>query len=605
MEGASITDDWQGSKRRLLFWPDVNPPLGTEGFVLGWYWKQGSASNNWPTAATLVVAGIVGRKEDDGNEISQAHDNLQKRLGSLRETPKGLDSNSHVNELRIVGYLLASSGGDSEMSNATKEWLKQDNLLIFYLQQGTNYPTIQYEEQGCQIVLYDPHKTYHDNICSPESTFGKILAQVSMAQPILTCLAKTKEISDDNSKITATSDTTSDDNSLDRPDESGQRKEAPTGIIGSSLPVLRHSMMFSHLWGDSLWRSSPLTRLVWDSYNNMPREKRTNQRLADAMDLVAGILCGVVLVVWGQSSVSSMISSYFVEQPYLPAWLDWLESFPIGFKLNVAVTLAIGQEIRSLVLLRQAILSFLIDSMANDYTIGVSIGSYYNDVAILAICAVLGGTGCLALAMDMVALLTIHLALLAEGFRYVYRTEFYLLASSWRLFRGKKLNILRKRTDTMEYDSMQLLMGSMLFVASLFLLTTVLVYYTFFTILNLVVRTITTAVLWTIYSVIIDFPFGTCFLRLLYPGSYTARVLIQEEEAADTDSSPTGIVITRLQAIPESLGSILASQTNLTRRIRALKSWLGSVFSEILSGKPTAKSFVEHLQSTVTCNPGI
>jgi N-acetylglucosaminyl transferase component (Gpi1) len=189
-------------------------------------------------------------------------------------------------------------------------------------------------------------------------------------------------------------------------------------------------------------------------------------------------------------------------------------------------------------------------------------------------------------------------AFLKEGFRHVYRTEFYLLATSWRLFRGKKLNVLRQRTDTMEYDSMQLLMGSILFVASLFLLTTVMVYYTFFTLLNLVVRTTTVALLWTAYAILQDFPFGTCYLRLWYPGAYTSCVLIKEEKVVtdDATSSQHSLIITSLEAIPESMCSILQSVPTMATRFSALKSWLSSMFSDILSGAPTSRTTVEYLE---------
>ncbi|EIW66479.1 hypothetical protein TREMEDRAFT_65341 [Tremella mesenterica DSM 1558] len=63
------------------------------------------------------------------------------------------------------------------------------------------------------------------------------------------------------------------------------------------------------------------------------------------------------------------------------------------------------------------------------------------------------------------------------------------LSGLWNLFRGKRWNVLRQRTDSYAYDIDQLFLGSMLFTVSAFLFPTVLTYSAlFFTIhLSLVV----------------------------------------------------------------------------------------------------------------------
>ena len=54
------------------------------------------------------------------------------------------------------------------------------------------------------------------------------------------------------------------------------------------------------------------------------------------------------------------------------------------------------------------------------------------------------------------------------------------VVSLWRLFRGKKWNILRERVDTAEYDISQLFLGTLLFTTLVFLLPTILLYYGIF-----------------------------------------------------------------------------------------------------------------------------
>ena len=45
----------------------------------------------------------------------------------------------------------------------------------------------------------------------------------------------------------------------------------------------------------------------------------------------------------------------------------------------------------------------------------------------------------------------------------LYHLELYCLGSLWRLFRGKKLNVLRQRVDSAVYDADQLFVGTLLF----------------------------------------------------------------------------------------------------------------------------------------------
>jgi N-acetylglucosaminyl transferase component (Gpi1) len=624
MTPKAIAGDWEGAKQRLLIWPSPveSSKMTADGFVVGWY-RQAGSDPKWP-AATMVVAGFVER-EDDDKEISEAYVTLEKKLTLLRDkqrrnefcscqaTPR-LDA-TQIAHLRIVGFLTTLQVHD-EPASITKAWLQKMNVPLIY--SVDNYPKLllPYWEQS-QLVCYDPRKMYRHNLSSPGSAFGSILAQVSVACPVMVYLSKLETIAD----------TTVDASSY--PSEKSPStiglEDADTTPVGCFIQFLRrHSMFACHIRACSL--SNGLARIprihLWTSlFDNqqrpadqcrhccktrlsttIPHERVANQRIAHAADLISGTLMGLFLVgwsPWGQP-VWSAFSSYFVEQSFLPEWLDWLESFPIGFKLNVAGTLAIGQEIRSLVLLRHAVLAFLLDKASDTKRF---LQNYHGALrfGMLLTCTYLGGSGCLALAIDVVSLMTMHVAFLNEGFRHVYRTEFYLLATSWRLFRGKKLNVLRQRTDTMEYDSMQLLMGSILFVASLFLLTTVMVYYTFFTLLNLVVRTTTVALLWSAYAVLQDFPFGTCYLRLRYPGAYTSAVLIKEEKVVTDDASCSqhSLIVTIIEAIPESMGStILQSVPTVTTRISALKSWLSSVLSDILSGAPTSRTPVEYLEST-------
>lgn len=64
--------------------------------------------------------------------------------------------------------------------------------------------------------------------------------------------------------------------------------------------------------------------------------------------------------------------------------------------------------------------------------------------------------------------------------------QVYVLSALWRLFRGKKWNVLRRRVDSASFDVDQLFVGTLLFTIFLFLLPTTALYYTVFTLVSFV-----------------------------------------------------------------------------------------------------------------------
>ena len=84
----------------------------------------------------------------------------------------------------------------------------------------------------------------------------------------------------------------------------------------------------------------------------------------------------------------------------------------------------------------------------------------------------------------------------------LYRLQVCALGSLWRLFRGKKQNLLRHRVDSVAYDIDQLFVGTLLFTILLFLLPTTALYYFVFT----------TVWLWQMYLILVNLRLRiTCF----------------------------------------------------------------------------------------------
>ncbi|XP_061080754.1 phosphatidylinositol N-acetylglucosaminyltransferase subunit Q [Conger conger] len=105
----------------------------------------------------------------------------------------------------------------------------------------------------------------------------------------------------------------------------------------------------------------------------------------------------------------------------------------------------------------------------------------------VGLCACLGLTFALSVLSDIVALLTFHIYCFYVYGARLYCLKIYGLSSLWRLFRGKKWNVLRQRVDSCSYDVDQLFIGTLLFTILLFLLPTTALYYLVFTLLRLVV----------------------------------------------------------------------------------------------------------------------
>ncbi|KAL7979128.1 hypothetical protein Chor_015152 [Crotalus horridus] len=100
-----------------------------------------------------------------------------------------------------------------------------------------------------------------------------------------------------------------------------------------------------------------------------------------------------------------------------------------------------------------------------------------------------------------------------EKILWLYCFKIYGLSSLWRLFRGKKWNVLRQRVDSCSYDLDQLFIGTLLFTILLFLLPTTALYYLVFTLLRLLV-VLVQGVIHLLIDLINSLPLYAIFLRL-------------------------------------------------------------------------------------------
>ncbi|NXT77134.1 PIGQ acetylglucosaminyltransferase, partial [Zapornia atra] len=180
--------------------------------------------------------------------------------------------------------------------------------------------------------------------------------------------------------------------------------------------------------------------------------------------------------------------------------LQWLMGAPAGLKMNRALDQVLGRFFLYHIHLWISyihLLSPFIEMIL--WYVGLS--------------ACLGLTVALCILSDIIALLTFHIYCF-----YVYGARLYCLkicglASLWRLFRGKKWNVLRQRVDSCSYDLDQLFIGTLLFTILLFLLPTTALYYLVFTLLRLLV-VVVQGLIHLLVDLIDSLPLYSIILRL-------------------------------------------------------------------------------------------
>ncbi|KAM7371511.1 hypothetical protein PAMP_008744 [Pampus punctatissimus] len=215
--------------------------------------------------------------------------------------------------------------------------------------------------------------------------------------------------------------------------------------------------------------------------------------------------------------------------------LQWLMGAPAGLKMNRALDQVLGRFFLYHIHLW---ISYI--HLMSPFIEGIL---WYGGLS-----ACFGLTFALSLLSDMVALLTFHIYCFYVYGARLYCLKIYGLSSLWRLFRGKKWNVLRQRVDSCSYDLdqvththththihaiifsdirmftvslfvlvvFQLFIGTLLFTILLFLLPTTALYYLVFTLLRLVI-VLFQGVLHLSVDFINSFPLFAVGLRICRP----------------------------------------------------------------------------------------
>ncbi|NP_001085629.1 phosphatidylinositol glycan anchor biosynthesis class Q L homeolog isoform X1 [Xenopus laevis] len=230
--------------------------------------------------------------------------------------------------------------------------------------------------------------------------------------------------------------------------------------------------------------------------------RKANTVVSILLDMALGIL--LMSLLYRENRISQLADALMpvadrvaVE---LQGLLQWLMGAPAGLKMNRALDEVLGRFFMYHIHLWISYIRLM---------------SPFIEVILwyIGLSACLGLSVALSILSDIIALLTFHIYCF-----YVYGARLYCfkmhgLSSLWRLFRGKKWNVLRQRVDSCSYDLDQLFLGTLLFTILLFLLPTTALYYLVFTLLRLLV-VLVQGVIHLIVDLLNTFPLYAMVLRL-------------------------------------------------------------------------------------------
>uniref|UniRef100_A0A8B9JK17 Phosphatidylinositol glycan anchor biosynthesis class Q n=1 Tax=Astyanax mexicanus TaxID=7994 RepID=A0A8B9JK17_ASTMX len=279
------------------------------------------------------------------------------------------------------------------------------------------------------------------------------------------------------------------------------------------------------------------------------------------VSFLVDIALGLLLISWlyRENRISQLANTLVPAADHvakeLQELLEWLMGAPAGLKMNRALDQVLGRFFLyhihlwiSYIRLMSPFIEMIL------WYVGLT--------------ACLGLTFALSVLSDIVALLTFHIYCFYVYGARLYYLKIYGLSSLWRLFRGKKWNVLRQRVDSCSYDLDQLFIGTLLFTILLFLLPTTALYYLVFTLLRLVVVMFQGLIHLSV-DFINSFPLFAMGLRLCRP--YRVAEGVKFQVLSEEPGTPLHL---RMEINPLKFSSVLQCYRTPTYSCYPKDSWV-------------------------------
>ena len=244
------------------------------------------------------------------------------------------------------------------------------------------------------------------------------------------------------------------------------------------------------------------------------------------MDAFLGIILGIIINRYSEILLSFFTEySSFLQSDILKTTIESFKHSPLGVKFNPLITKKIG---------------YVLKLLLREFTTVISFTLPFHGIfmKILSCCGVLGITVQLSLIIDLIRLLTLHIMLIHKISAVLHQFQCKLIFSLFHLFKGQKVNILRKRLDTCEYDRTQLLFGVVFFSMVFFLFPSFAAYFYLFSLTQGLVISLQVLLL-NIIVFIKDFPYYCFVISVLEPLSVTMGLrfhLVKTDIPVDIDS---------------------------------------------------------------------
>ncbi|KAF2747534.1 Gpi1-domain-containing protein [Sporormia fimetaria CBS 119925] len=184
-----------------------------------------------------------------------------------------------------------------------------------------------------------------------------------------------------------------------------------------------------------------------------------------------------------------------------------------------------------------------------------------------------GATMAISVFSDLLSLLTLHIHACYIASARLYHWELTVVISLFHLFRGKKWNVLRSRVDSCDYGLDELIIGTMLFTLSLFLLPTVLAFYVLFATARVAVIG-TRAIMEIGLACLNHFPLFAVMLRMKDPGRVPGGICFELHHgnvpsSAEKDKPrSTNTAHISLKSIPLPIKAMFEQYLKLSGQIR-------------------------------------
>ncbi|KAG7400112.1 hypothetical protein PHYBOEH_007018 [Phytophthora boehmeriae] len=312
--------------------------------------------------------------------------------------------------------------------------------------------------------------------------------------------------------------------------------QMPSWMVAGGDKSLADLSTFLAVFAYQLHNTASLPRKLRKIYAIREQRRLSRQEKAKLLEVCNWICFMLLDVVLGRLMfryMSELVISTFQSAEISPITVinflrdnvEWLMGAPAGFKLNKPLASILGNGI----LLWLDLWSFTFAELLPRCDVGMWLEVVFS---------YLGVTLQTTLLADLVNLTTWHLHWVYLYFAKLNRLQFGLFASLSKLFLGQKINVLRHRVDSCEYDVGQLLLGTLLFTILAFLVTTNLVFFVFFAAVRGTVVLISLT-LWLPVVALSTLPLASLIYRVWTPHFFVIGMQLQLLDCSATTFSST------------------------------------------------------------------